>query len=86
MLCLISAPHGSEIKGIGATIVEVGIVQVRDYMMRDVIKPGVNMVTMCETLEDTVRKLIDEKGLEASIAFPTGESMFKKLFTTLVLC
>lgn len=46
-------------------------------MMRDVIKPGVNMVTMCETLENTVRKLIDEKGLEASIAFPTGNLIRK---------
>lgn len=31
------------------------------------------MQHMCETLENTVRKLIDENGLDAGIAFPTGE-------------
>lgn len=30
---------------------------------------------MCETLEGMVRKLIDEKGLDAGIAFPTGCSL-----------
>ena len=40
--------------------------------MRHIIKPGIDMTYMCETLEDTVRKLIQAKGLEAGIAFPTG--------------
>ena len=48
---------------------------VRQHMMAHVIKPGVPMIEMCETLEDLVRKLIDEKGLEAGIAFPTGCSL-----------
>ncbi|DBA93672.1 TPA: Methionine aminopeptidase 2A [Trebouxia sp. C0006] len=48
--------------------------QVRQYM-RSIIKPGINMTYMCETLEDTVRKLIQAKGLEAGIAFPTGCSL-----------
>lgn len=45
---------------------------VRKFMMKDVIKPGVPMIKMCETLEDKVRSLIQENGLEAGIAFPTG--------------
>ncbi len=48
--------------------------QVRQYM-QSIIKPGINMIYMCETLEDTVRKLIQAKGLEAGIAFPTGCSL-----------
>lgn len=49
-------------------------VQVRSHM-RKVIKPGINMTHMCETLENTVRQLIQAKGLEAGIAFPTGCSL-----------
>lgn len=48
--------------------------QVRQYM-QGIIKPGIGMTHMCETLEDTVRKLIQAKGLEAGIAFPTGCSL-----------
>ena len=48
--------------------------QVRQYM-RGIIKPGIDMTYMVETLEDTVRKLIQAKGLEAGIAFPTGCSL-----------
>ena len=33
------------------------------------------MTYMCNTLEDTVRKLIQANGLEAGIAFPTGCSL-----------
>ncbi|KAL5731063.1 methionyl aminopeptidase [Ranunculus cassubicifolius] len=40
-----------------------------------IIKPGIPMVEMCETLENTVRKLISENGLQADIAFPTGCSL-----------
>ncbi|CAM6106029.1 unnamed protein product [Calypogeia fissa] len=48
--------------------------QVRKYM-RTYAKPGVPMVDICETLENMVRKLIVENGLEAGIAFPTGCSL-----------
>ncbi|KAK1414277.1 hypothetical protein QVD17_30021 [Tagetes erecta] len=48
--------------------------QVRTYM-RSIIKPGMLMVDLCETLENTVRKLISENGLQAGIAFPTGCSL-----------
>lgn len=33
------------------------------------------MVTFSETLEDIARKLINENGLEAGLAFPTGCSL-----------
>eukprot|EP00873_Tetraselmis_striata_P040750 jgi/Tetstr1/461014/TSEL_006164.t1 len=49
--------------------------QVRKYMTEKVIKPGILMTDLCETLEDTVRRLIGERGLEAGIAFPTGCSL-----------
>mmetsp|Transcript_25886 Transcript_25886/g.70184 ORF Transcript_25886/g.70184 Transcript_25886/m.70184 type:complete len:451 (-) Transcript_25886:143-1495(-) len=48
--------------------------QVRKYM-KTIIKPGIPLIDMCETLESTVRKLIDERGLDAGIAFPTGCSL-----------
>jgi len=38
--------------------------------MRGIIKPGMLVIDMCETLENMVRKLIKENGLEAGIAFP----------------
>ena len=31
------------------------------------------MIQICEELENTARKLINEKGLEAGLAFPTGK-------------
>ena len=48
--------------------------QVRNYI-RTIAKPGVLLIDMCEQLEDCVRKLIEENGLEAGIAFPTGCSL-----------
>ncbi|KAJ3089601.1 Methionine aminopeptidase 2 [Quaeritorhiza haematococci] len=45
--------------------------QVRAYA-RKVIKPGMSMIEICETIENGTRTLIEEKGLEAGIAFPTG--------------
>lgn len=39
------------------------------------MKPGMLMTDLCETLENTVRKLIAENGLQAGIAFPTGCSL-----------
>lgn len=48
--------------------------QVRKYI-RKIAVPGVLLIDMCETLENTVRRLIEENGLEAGIAFPTGCSL-----------
>ncbi|KAL2242348.1 UNVERIFIED_CONTAM: Methionine aminopeptidase 2B [Sesamum indicum] len=48
--------------------------QVRKYI-RQILKPGMLMTDLCETLENTVRKLISENGLQAGIAFPTGCSL-----------
>ncbi|XP_042414389.1 methionine aminopeptidase 2B-like isoform X1 [Zingiber officinale] len=48
--------------------------QVRKYM-RSILKPGMLMTDLCETLENMVRKLIKEDGLQAGIAFPTGCSL-----------
>ncbi|KAG6581235.1 Methionine aminopeptidase 2B, partial [Cucurbita argyrosperma subsp. sororia] len=48
--------------------------QVRKYI-RSIVKPGMLMTDLCETLENTVRKLISENGLQAGIAFPTGCSL-----------
>ncbi|KAL5993176.1 Methionine aminopeptidase 2B [Asimina triloba] len=45
--------------------------QVRKYV-RGLLRPGILMTDLCETLENTVRKLIQENGLQAGIAFPTG--------------
>ncbi|KAG0498720.1 hypothetical protein HPP92_003411 [Vanilla planifolia] len=48
--------------------------QVRKYI-RSILKPGILMIDLCETLENMVRKLIKEDGLESGIAFPTGCSL-----------
>ena len=43
--------------------------------MRKIAKPGIKMIDLCETLEDSVRQLIQVNGLDAGIAFPTGCSL-----------
>nr|XP_039268264.1 methionine aminopeptidase 2-like [Styela clava] len=48
--------------------------QVRKYM-QSYIKPGMTMIEICEKLEETSRKLINENGLKAGLAFPTGCSL-----------
>ncbi|KAE9450503.1 hypothetical protein C3L33_17581, partial [Rhododendron williamsianum] len=48
--------------------------QVRKYI-KGILKPGMLMIDLCETLENTVRKLVSENGLEAGVAFPTGCSL-----------
>ena len=53
---------------------EHGCLQVRAYI-RGIAKPGIAMTELCEKLEDSVRQLIAENGLEAGIAFPTGCSL-----------
>ncbi|ACO68634.1 predicted protein [Micromonas commoda] len=45
--------------------------EVRKYIA-DWVKPGMKLIDVCETLENSVRQLIEERGLEAGIAFPTG--------------
>ena len=50
------------------------LLQVRTYI-RGLAKPGIAMTELCEKLEDSVRRLISENGLEAGIAFPTGCSL-----------
>jgi len=48
--------------------------QVRKYM-QSIIKPGMLMTDLCETLENMNRTLVEENGLRAGIAFPTGCSL-----------
>jgi len=48
--------------------------QVRQHMRKKMV-PGVKLFDMCEELEDFSRKLINENGLDAGIAFPTGCSL-----------
>lgn len=48
--------------------------QTRKYM-KEYIKPGMTMIDICETLETSARKLINENKLEAGLAFPTGCSL-----------
>lgn len=50
------------------------VVQVRKYIT-SIAKPGIRLFDMCECLEDSVRNLIEAKGLDAGIAFPTGCSL-----------
>jgi len=45
--------------------------EVRKYI-DNWVKPGMKLIDVCETLEDSVRQLIEARGLEAGIAFPTG--------------
>lgn len=45
--------------------------QTRQHMQKW-IKPGMTMIQICEELESVARKLINENGLEAGLAFPTG--------------
>lgn len=48
--------------------------QVRKHV-KEFIKPGMKMIDICERLETASRALINEKGLEAGLAFPTGCSL-----------
>ncbi len=48
--------------------------QVRKYA-RSFIRPGIKLSEMCERLEDANRFLVEESGLNAGIAFPTGCSL-----------
>jgi methionyl aminopeptidase len=48
--------------------------QVRSYA-QGLIKPGIRLADMCESLEEMNRKLVGESGLARGIAFPTGCSL-----------
>ncbi|XP_071810183.1 methionine aminopeptidase 2-like isoform X1 [Asterias amurensis] len=48
--------------------------QVRKHV-QSFIKPGLTMIEICERLETASRKLINENGLKAGLAFPTGCSI-----------
>lgn len=48
--------------------------QVRHYA-QSFIKPGIKLIDMCERLEETNRRLVQEHGLERGIGFPTGCSL-----------
>lgn len=48
--------------------------QVRRYA-RKVIRPGMSMTDIAETIEDGTRALVEENGLEAGVGFPTGLSV-----------
>jgi methionyl aminopeptidase len=47
---------------------------VRKYA-RKVIRPGMTMTEIANGIEDGVRALVEENGLEAGIGFPTGLSL-----------
>jgi methionyl aminopeptidase len=48
--------------------------QVRQYAKR-IMKPGMSMIEICETIENGTRTLIEENGLQAGVGFPTGCSL-----------
>lgn len=48
--------------------------QVRRYARRT-IKPGMTMTEICELIENGTRTLVEAKGFESGIAFPTGCSL-----------
>ncbi|KAI9189038.1 Methionine aminopeptidase 2 [Blastocladiella emersonii ATCC 22665] len=48
--------------------------EVRQYA-RAHIKPGMSMTEICEMIENGTRNLVEAKGLDAGIAFPTGVSL-----------
>ncbi|KAJ1459240.1 peptidase M24, structural domain-containing protein [Pelagophyceae sp. CCMP2097] len=48
--------------------------QVRRYA-QSFIKPGITLTDMCQRLEEKNRELVEERGLQAGIGFPTGCSI-----------
>jgi len=48
--------------------------QVRAHV-HSIIKPGIKLADMCEVIEETNRKLVQENGLQCGIGFPTGCSI-----------
>lgn len=48
--------------------------QTRKFIQK-IAQPGIKLIDMCEQLENCTRTLIEEKGLQAGVAFPTGCSL-----------
>ncbi|PVU95538.1 hypothetical protein BB561_001752 [Smittium simulii] len=48
--------------------------QVRQHA-RNIIKPGMTMTSIAESIENATRQLVEENGFEAGIGFPTGLSV-----------
>jgi methionyl aminopeptidase len=48
--------------------------EVRKYA-QSIIQPGIKLIDMCEKIENMNRLLVQERGLQAGIAFPTGCSL-----------
>lgn len=48
--------------------------QVRKYA-RKIIRPGMSMTSIAETIEDATRALVEGDGQEAGVGFPTGLSL-----------
>eukprot|EP00242_Pyramimonas_sp_CCMP2087_P009111 CAMPEP_0198203692 /NCGR_PEP_ID=MMETSP1445-20131203/7014_1 /TAXON_ID=36898 /ORGANISM="Pyramimonas sp., Strain CCMP2087" /LENGTH=472 /DNA_ID=CAMNT_0043875185 /DNA_START=25 /DNA_END=1443 /DNA_ORIENTATION=- len=48
--------------------------QVRKYVQK-IAQPGIRLFDMCEKLEQCTRNLIEERGLQAGVGFPTGCSL-----------
>lgn len=44
-------------------------------MAQKIMRPGVSLWDICMQIEDTNKRLVEENGLEAGIAFPTGCSI-----------
>lgn len=50
--------------------------QVRGFVQGHLVnKPGIPLIELCEQLEDKTRQLVQERGIQAGIAFPTGCSL-----------
>jgi len=43
--------------------------------VQKIAQPGIKLFDMCESLEQCTRNLIEERGLQAGVAFPTGCSL-----------
>ncbi|KAI8086640.1 peptidase M24, structural domain-containing protein [Halteromyces radiatus] len=48
--------------------------QVRQYIQK-ILKPGMTLTEIAETIENGTRALVEENGMEAGIGFPTGLSL-----------
>jgi methionyl aminopeptidase len=47
----------------------------RQWFQKNVVKPGLRMIDLAESLENKVRQLIEDSPLKAGIAFPLGCSL-----------
>lgn len=48
--------------------------QARQYAQK-VLKPGMTMTEVANTIEDATRALVEEHGLDSGVGFPTGLSI-----------